>query len=258
MKTKARVPSTQTLIRTDEINTDGGRPRSNTRIEPKLSSLTHFKTFPSELDAKAAAAARRVALAKEMSFVEFSPVSHWLDTCFPGPSLPRNVSAKVKAFDVALDGKEKGMYPGLVCRFVASCEPKPDNGMQCQGFNDLLDACGQGKHFVMKVTGNNQDTTAQGTTEDGDDNRLKPDLVMYPDTRDARKLFTLFDAGKSAGERRLLSCCNGNLLTQRVRFLLAAHHRSALRRKDHMCTFRVHGRSKARLALSPVRIRAAL
>ncbi|KAH9903276.1 hypothetical protein C8Q73DRAFT_45860 [Cubamyces lactineus] len=117
-----------------------------------------------------------------MSFVEFSPVSHWLDTCLPGQSLPRTVKSKVKTFNVALNGKEKGMYHGL-----------------CQGFNDLLDACGQSKHFVMKVTGNNHNTSVQGTAEDGDDNKLKPDLVVYSETRDARKLFTLFDTGRSVG-----------------------------------------------------------
>ncbi|KAH9903267.1 hypothetical protein C8Q73DRAFT_785869 [Cubamyces lactineus] len=122
-----------------------------------------------------------------MSFVEFSDVSGWLETCLPGDDLPDDVRSKVKPFDVALDSKEAGMYPGL-----------------CKGFNDLLAACGRDKSFVMKVTGSHEDTIAKGTAADGDENRGRPDLVMYQDTDEARKSFLLPDRPASSHVARTI------------------------------------------------------
>ena len=115
----ARAPTAQTLPHTDDPNS--GRERSATIVKPKLSSFTQYKTPPFKRpDAKAAAAASRAPLSEEMVFAEFSPVSHWLQTCLPGPDLPKAVKSQLKPFKVALDAKEKGMYPGLVRRIVVS------------------------------------------------------------------------------------------------------------------------------------------
>ncbi|KAH9903275.1 hypothetical protein C8Q73DRAFT_662079 [Cubamyces lactineus] len=177
----AHAPTVKTLPRTDDSNS--GRERSTTIVKAKLSSFTQFKTPPFKRpDAKAAAAARRAALSKEMAFAEFSPVSHWLNTCLPGPDLPKTIRSRLEPFKVALDAREKGMYSGL-----------------CQGFTNVLDACGEAKSFVMKVTGSNADTIAQGTDEDGDTNKLKPDLILYPNTSEVRELVALSNSDKHSG-----------------------------------------------------------
>ena len=83
---------------------------------------------------------------------------------------------------------------------LACEEASSKHFFQCQGFTDVLDACGEGKSFVMKVTGSNADTITQGTDEDGDTNKLKPDLILYPNTQEVRELVTLSNSDKRSGE----------------------------------------------------------
>ncbi|KAI0323918.1 hypothetical protein GY45DRAFT_1341131, partial [Cubamyces sp. BRFM 1775] len=172
-----RTVSLQTLSRTKVQDPRVARLHSSTWVSAKLSSFSNFRTasIPSA-SAEEQITDRRIALAREMTFVEFPHVSEWLDTCLPGDDLPVNIRRSVVPFEVALDRQEVGMYPGL-----------------CKGFNDLLTVCGMDKTFVMKITGAHKDTVARGAKEDGDENKDRPDLVMYPDTDEARESFAISD-----------------------------------------------------------------
>ncbi|KAI0324528.1 hypothetical protein GY45DRAFT_363257 [Cubamyces sp. BRFM 1775] len=146
-----------------------------------------------------------------MTFVELSDVSEWLDTCLPGGDLPVNIRRSVVPFEVALDRQDVGMYPGL-----------------CKGFNNLLTVCGMDKIFVMKITGAHKDTVAQGAKDDGDENKDRPDLVMYPDTDEARESFVLTDDPASSLTARMIWAHS--------EFMIEARTRKSQRSNSRVCS----------------------
>ncbi|KAI0634552.1 hypothetical protein C8Q77DRAFT_764330 [Trametes polyzona] len=182
---------------------DKAPPRKRSIVVPKASSIDSHRVLPPETDGvkkKAATAQRRQDLAGEMLWTVVSP-ANWLEACMAGGPLPHDV--KFNAFSVDLTGTEAVMYPGL-----------------CKGFNDILEKLNVATKFVMKITGENPDTTAPGSAEEGNENKLKPDLAMYPNTPEARESFTLVNTG-DAGSKAGPNVKDSSPVTQAARALQA-------------------------------------
>ncbi|KAH9903256.1 hypothetical protein C8Q73DRAFT_45089 [Cubamyces lactineus] len=115
-----------------------------------------------DYDARAIVRDCRAALAREMSWVTYSSVSDWLDTCIPGEGLPDAIAPTLTPFTVTAGNSENAMYLEL-----------------CQGFNSLLKSF-KNEEFLMKFTSGHPDRTAPGVAEVLNKEALWPGLAMYP------------------------------------------------------------------------------
>ncbi|KAJ8488556.1 hypothetical protein ONZ51_g3456 [Trametes cubensis] len=201
----------------DSKSTGAARPGRRTIVDPKkLSSSMQNEMPPSSTgnnDARAIARNRRAALAREMHWVTFSSASDWLDTCLPGEDVPDTIASTLTPFNVTVGNGENAMYPGL-----------------CQGFNSLLQLF-KNEDFLMKVTSEHPDTTALGTVEGRDKEAMRPDLVMYPRTKEAEELYKvdtrkskLGGQGEEEAGPRVTAAHVGRTVWAHAEFVIEAKH----------------------------------
>ncbi|KAI0767627.1 hypothetical protein C8Q74DRAFT_1370372 [Fomes fomentarius] len=97
------------------------------------------------------------------------PIKNFFMHCTPWKALPDDFKETCPKFEVQLT-TETTMYPGLA-----------------KGLNAQLKAF-QCNQFEARITDNHPDTIARGSPNSKDENLLKPDLIIAPNTRDVREL----------------------------------------------------------------------